>query len=401
MRSLKFLTVVIVTLLSASSLLLLSAVLVCCTPMDQMESIDYRMIRYETADFSSLAKFEHRDLNLADYENILFFVDKSVIFSVAAIEYPTVDPFGNPIQASGLVYHPINKKSKGVINMLPFAHLDEHGPSDKMYTVEGLPILQGYTVILPDLLGFGSSSATKVPFLLAENTGRVAYDMRRAAAQYLWDQFRYQLPAETVIAGYSLGGSAALATQKYYETYHPNTVKIKEVYAGGGAYDLPAAFSAFAQTGFSDFAAIPHTIFAFNHYYHLDIDFSQIFVAVPLLDSDSWYHGTYRTDKEEQLGTNIHGYMHPDFFKPFDQQNQEFKKLHPYLVLNSVSEGWKPKAPIYLFHATGDTYVPHECAEVMLKKLRRAGGNLSLTTYPGNHGVIAALFILRILLHFS
>jgi len=363
--------------------------------MDQMESLDYRVIRYESADFSSLAKFEPM---LEDYGGLLFFVDKKLTFSVAALEYTTVDPFGNPVQASGVVFHPLNRKSKGVIDVLPFARLEKNAISEDMYVQEGLPILQAYTVIIPDLLGFGVNKGMKPPFLMADNTGRVAYDMRRAAAQYLWDRFRYRFPAETTIAGYSLGGSAALAVQKYYETHHSNTVKIKEVYAGGGAYDLPAAFAAFAQTGFTDFAAIPHAIFAFDHYYDLQLDFSKIFIIDPPLHSDSWYNGGYSSDKIEKLGTNIRGYMHEDFFKPFDQQNEEFQKLYPYLVLNSVSEGWKPKAPIYLSHANVDSYVPHECAQAALKKLRKAGGNISLIGYPGDHGVVGAHFILRLLL---
>ncbi|MCL2502524.1 MAG: hypothetical protein FWE99_05265 [Bacteroidales bacterium] len=378
--------------------LLLSAIFACCTPMDQMEPLGYKVLHYESADFSSLTKFEPM---LEDYGGILFFVDKKLTFSVAAIEYTTIDPFGHEIQASGLVYHPINRKSKGVIDMLPFARLEKNAPTEDIYVQEGLPALVGYTVIIPDLLGFGVSKGVKPPFLMADNTGRVAYDMRRAAAQYLWDRFGYRLPSETTIAGYSLGGSAALATQKYYETKHSNSVKIKEVYAGGGAYDLPTAFAAFAGTGFSDFAAIPHAIFTYDHYYDLHTDFSKVFIIDPPLNSDSWYKGYYSSDKIEKLGTSIGGYMHEDFFKPFEQQNEEFKKLHPFLVLNSVSEGWKPKAPIYLFHSSKDTFVPHECAEAALKKLRKAGGDIVLFSYPGDHGTVGVTFLLRLLLHLS
>ncbi|MDR2585419.1 MAG: alpha/beta fold hydrolase [Prevotellaceae bacterium] len=379
----------------------LGLLLVCCTPMDQIEPLAYKLLKYESADFSSLDKFEHRGLNVSEYGDILFFVDKKITYGVAAIEYTTVDPNNNQVQASGLVYHPINKKSKGIVEMLPFANLDLEGPSDKLFTIEGLPIFRGYTVIVPDLLGFGVSNNIKAPFLMTENTGRVAYDMRRAAANYLWEQFRYQIPSETVIAGYSSGGSAALATQKYYEMYHSNTIKIKEVYAGGGAYDLPAAFAAFAKTEFSDFPAIPHTIFAFDHYYDLHLDFSQIFKDEFHLDSYNWYYGDYSTDKDEKLGTDVRAYMHDDFFKPFDQQNQELKKLHPYLLLNSVSEGWKPKAPIYLYHANDDTYVPHECAEAAVKKFRKAGANISLISYPGNHGTVAVIYLLRLLIRLT
>jgi len=85
----------------------LSYSIVCCTPasMDQIEYIDYKVLDWEAADFSSFKRF---DPAVADFENLLFFLDKKLTFRVAAISYPTVDPNGESVWASGLVYHPIN-----------------------------------------------------------------------------------------------------------------------------------------------------------------------------------------------------------------------------------------------------------------------------------------------------
>ncbi|MCL2502664.1 MAG: alpha/beta hydrolase [Bacteroidales bacterium] len=384
--------------------LLLGGILACCTPMDMfhMESIDYSVTHWETADFSSLTKF---DPMMENFETIFSLVlDKKLIFRVAAISYPTVCPDGEHVTASGLVYHPINKKSKGVIDFLPMAHLNrDGGTSEELYAAEGMLALLGYTVIVPDLIGSGASKDKIVPFLMVENTGRVAYDMRRAAAQYLWDEFRYELPQKTTILGYSLGGSAALAAQKYYEAHHPHSVKVKEVHAGGGAYDLSAAFAAYAQAGVSEYPAIPHTILAFDHYYKLDLDFSYIFSG-DLLENDNyrtWLHGEYDAAiLKDLLGYNLHSYMHEDFFKPMDQQNDMLKKLHPLLPLNSVSEGWRPKAPIYLYHSKSDVIVPFANAEVALRKLRRVGANISLVSYPGDHYTVGYLYFIRSILRF-
>jgi pimeloyl-ACP methyl ester carboxylesterase len=296
-----------------------------------------------------------------------------------------------------MVYHPINKKSKGVIDFLPTAHLDKYGGgSDVFYAIEGMLVYFGYTVIMADLIGSGTTKDLPIPFLMAENTGRVAYDMRRAAAQYLWDEFRYQLPTETTIMGYSLGGSAALAAQKYYETHHSHTVMVKEVHSSSGTNDLPSAFAAFTQTGISDYPAIPNTIYAFDRYYDLNIDYTQIFKGALLDHYDDWLSGAYSADDlREIMGTHLRTYMHDDFFKPFDQQNQEFKKLHPLLKENSLSEGWRPKAPIYMTHCFSDSYVPIESARETVKKLRRAGANISFMTYPGTHLTVGYLFFLR------
>ena len=381
--------------------LILGMALIGCTPMDRMESISYRVFEYVESDFTELNKLNPF---LGDFTDLLFFMDKSLIFSITALEYETVDPFGNTVTASGLVYHPINKKSRGVIDFLPTAHLEKTGGgTDEIYAIEGVLILLGYTIIMPDLLGSGKSKDIPIPFLMVENTGRVTYDMRRAAARYLWDQFEYVIPSETIIMGYSLGGSAALATQKYYETNYAHTVKVKEVYASSGTYDLPAAFEAFAQTGVSEYAAIPNVIVAFNHYYDLRLDLSQIFKDV-LLDPtirNNFLYGEYNSSAQGRiLGHDLHLYMHDDFFKPLEEQNEELQKLYPYLVKNSTTEGWRPQAPIYMTHATPDTYVPVECAEAAVKKLRRAGANISFMTYPGDHLTVGYLFFLRSIFHF-
>lgn len=379
-------------------------VLACCTKMDQMESIDYKVLLWENGDFSDLGRFGGGDPekpSLESFSDFLFFFDKKLTFRVAALEYATVDPNGNPVKASGVVFHPINKKSKGVIEVLPTARVGIAGASEELYALEGIPALLGYTVLVPDLLGFGVSKEMVSPFLMVENTGRVTYDFRRAAASFLWDEFKFDLPSETIILGFSLGGSAAMATQKYYEVYHSNTVKIKEVRAGGGAYDLPTAFKTFARTGLSDYPSIPNTILAFDHYYKLNLDFNQVFTGDLLSYYGDLYSGTYtREEMMELLGSDLHAYMHEDFFKPFDQQNSEIKKLHPLLIENSVSIGWHPKAPVYLSHAGVDTYVPLECAEVAVKNWRRAGSNISFTIYPGNHYTVGYLHFLRSILSF-
>ncbi|MCL2502521.1 MAG: alpha/beta hydrolase [Bacteroidales bacterium] len=196
-------------------LVTLAVAFACCTPtpMDLMEEVEYSVTDWENGGYSSLNKF---DPMMANFEMIFNLVlDKNLIFRVASITYPTEDPNGNRVEASGLVYHPVNKKSKGVVDFLPMAHLNrDGGTSEDLFVAEGMLALLGYTVIVPDLLGSGASKEMMVPFLMTDNTGRVACDMHRAAAQYLWDEFRYALPAQTTILGYSLGGSAALATQK-------------------------------------------------------------------------------------------------------------------------------------------------------------------------------------------
>ena len=389
------------------SILLLGSLLACCTKMDSIDlnGVFYEVINDDDVDFSMTPLF---DPTLGDLSKYFFFIDKDIIFRAAAIKYKTVLPDNTTeVWASGVVYHPINKKSRGVIDFMPTAHLERGGAgSELLYAIEGVLAFQAYTIIMPDLIGCGISDNHPMPFLMVENTGRVSYDMRQAAAKYLLEEFGYELPAETVIMGYSLGGSAALATQKYYETHHANTIKVEKVFASSGVYDLPVAFEAFSKSGLSEYVAIPSTIFGLNHYYNLNLDYTKIFIGELkdnlINDNGSWLFGPGRLKAQQiinKLGRHIDNYMHPDFFLSWeDQKSTEFGKLHNVMIENSISRGWRPKAPIYMTHCFEDTYVPLECAEAAIANFRKAGANVSFFSYPGTHNTVGYLFFLNLIL---
>jgi hypothetical protein len=370
-------------------------------PMDAMKPMEggcfVEVIRTEQVGFSDIPKFAF-DMDVRD---ILFFVDKSICIQATAISYETVDPNGKPVLASGMIYHPINQPSKGVMEFMPIAVLNKDGgPSDKFYVAEGLPSYLGHTVLVPDLLGFGiSKDAVEYPYLMAENTGRVAYDLRRAAAEYLWQTFQYKLPSETIIAGYSLGGFASIAAQKYYETHHASEVKIKKVFSGGGIYDLNIVLNTLAKTKMTDHPSIPYAIMSYSHYYDLDVDFSQIFAGELLTHWEDWLNWELTTDElREKIPQNIAAYMHLDFFKPFDEQNNEFKKLHPHFTQNTLIYGWKPKAPIDFTSAYYDSYLGTDSITEAVKVFRQAGSSVSLQFVTGNHVDVGMYFVLKVLL---
>jgi Dienelactone hydrolase and related enzymes len=367
-------------------------------PMDAMEEGCFVevMQRYEF-DYSNLKDFSGG----SDLESVLFFIDKDITFKAYSICYETIDPRGNKVLASGMIYHPTSCPSKGVLEMMPIADLHRHGGgTDHVRIAEALMVFMGYTVIVPDLLGFGKSKEMEHPFLMIENNGRVVYDMRRAAAEFLKQEFQYELPSTTTIAGYSLGGFVALAAQQYYETHHANNVKIKHVYSGGGVYDLPLTFQFFAQYNIAEYAALPSVIIAYNHFYDLDLDFSQIFTGELLQNWKEWFNrdvGSWILI--ELVGTRPSNYLHPDFFKPFDEQNSELKKLYPHLVENSFTLGkWRPKAPISFMAPYFDTFVGSTSVLEAIKVFQAAGSKVSLQRVTGDHTEVGYFFMINLLL---
>jgi len=384
-------------------LLVVLPLLTACQPEPPMDAIKpmeegcfVSVIRSEQGDFSALSQFT-RGMDIGD---VLFFLDKKATFQASAISYKTIDPHGNPVLASGMVYHPLNVPSKGTIEIMPIAALKkDEGPSDLFFAIEGILVYTGYTVIVPDLLGFGISHDMEYPFLMAENTGRVVYDMRRAAAEFLRQEFQYELPVKTIIAGYSLGGFVSLAAQKYYETHHAHNVKIERVYSGGGVYDLTATLKDFATYTFADYPAIPGVVVAFNHYYKLNLDFSRIFTGELLENWEEWLNRSLSSHQlNDKIPKLISMYMHPDFFLPFEEQNSEFQKLHACFGENSLAYSWTPKAPISFVAPYFDSYVGSSSIKLAVQNFRNAGCRVDFQRVTGDHNEVGYFFVIKLLI---
>ena len=52
------------------------------------------------------------------------------------------------------------------------------------------------------------------------------------------------------------------------------------------------------------------------------------------------------------------------------EKNPKFDDLYTASTVNNLTEGWKPKYPIYLFHSKADEVVPLSNAESAYQKMR-------------------------------
>lgn len=267
---------------------------------------------------------------------------------------------------------------------------DRQSATDDPFAPEIIPSLFGYITLIPDLIGKGNHSNTTHlmrPFCMVDNNGRVAYDFRKAAAAFLAQEHDYHMPPETMLFGYSYGATSVLAAAKYYQEHDPS-ISIEKIVVGGGAYDLEIAFTAYAQDNYSDYVLIPQIIMALDYWYDLHLDYTQLFTG-KLLEDDYYKYwengGAPPTPANEYLGTCISDYMHPDFFKPVEEQNPEFQKLHTILKLNSHINGWCPNAPTYLFHSLNDHHVPFACTQFAYNQFKQKGANVKLFTSEKGH----------------
>lgn len=379
-----------ITTINLCPALFAATFLTCCTPADAPLSNEYLVAVNETVDFVADDVFNAFGAN--EYPEIADLAARALrakAYRAALVTYNTVDPWGNPVIADATFYYPTDVKIKGVIEMSGIAHMHKTGGSTESVPVmECLPIMTGYAVILPDMIGYGKYRNTKEmihPYGMSENLGRTAYDCRRAAMEY-FAGIGYCVPKNTLIAGYSYGGGVGMAVAKYYQTYYADEIHIERLVLGGGAYDLNAACRGYVAQPICTYPLLPGMLMALDYYNHLNLDFSRIFTG-PLADHYAqWYDRTTSASGILHLvGDDMRAYMHPDFYKPREEQNSEFQKLYPILTANSAVEGWVPKMPIYLYHAEDDLYVPIACAQYATERFKSQGVYVHYVHGPGSH----------------
>ena len=95
----------------------------------------------------------------------------------------------------------------------------------------------GFIGVIPDYLGFGSSSSILHPYYVEDLTASSIVDMLKAAAEFA-QQKNLQFNGKLFLAGYSEGGYATMAAHKAIESDGLDGFNLIASFPGAGAYDL-------------------------------------------------------------------------------------------------------------------------------------------------------------------
>ena len=348
---------------------------------------------------SLLSLYPDNDVsNKEQIKQILALLDTTGTVQSTAISYMTTDPLGQEILASGIIIRPLNKKSRGLLYFFPSAKVDKTtAASEMMLTFEGIMSFFGYTVIVPDLIGYGVSNDREYPFLFADNTGQVAYDMHLAAAEY-FQSIGLPFPRKVIIGGYSMGGMGVVALHRHIEQSGTEKIIIEGSYPGGGVYDLGMAMDILTQRRYCSFPFVPYMYVSINYWYGLNIDYSQVFIDPLLSNMDDWLSRKYLSPEMRKLiSPDMTTYMHPDFFTT--DKNESLNKVDSCLRLHSVIEGWAPQAPMTIVHTVNDDMAPYEIAEKLYNTFKQKGSSVTLIRGQEAHFDDGIAYYITILLY--
>lgn len=342
-------------------------------------------------------KNQMADRGSYDFDRSLLDLLPSLPVRVDRIEYRTTDPFGRPVIASGIVSYPILLPVRGTVVAQHFnTSANRDVPSVIMGGIESLLSYAGYVVISVDYLGFGSSVDMVHPYHHVESTGQSTVDMVLAVQEYFAALGRTP-PNDVTVIGYSQGGAAALAFQKVSEEKYAEEIRIRQVFAGAGAYDLVATYEALQQHPTAPFPLmIPTLYLGLDYAENLQLDFSHIFKGKLLEHYEEWILAKTLNNGElnSELGTDFWAFMNEDVFNPQHPQTARFiQALEKNSLLN-----WMPQAPLALVQSEDDEYLPFVNARNAYDAFKAQGCDVRLIRFEGTGhvetGVSYFMFVL-------
>ncbi len=281
---------------------------------------------------------------------------------VYTLEYQTVDPWGMPTRASGTLMLP---DAEG--QLWPIVSY-QHGTTpekdevpSQSYTWEyfvGLGIAtRGYVTVIPDYLGLGTGPGMH-PYHHARSEATAAVDCLRAVREFCQDH-QIGLNGRLFLCGYSQGGHATMALHRELEWYHAEEFPVTASAPMAGAYDL-------SGTMVEDFLSGRQVS---NPYYLAYVVVAYFRVYHPVDSLKEWLRAPY----DQTLPQLLDGTHGPDeineampnppiqIFRPEVIEAVRENPDYPLRILlrqNDVYR-WCPKAPVRLYHCSGDQDVPY------------------------------------------
>lgn len=301
---------------------------------------------------------------------------------------------GEKTTLSGKVLLPKGQKPKRYIIVNHYTIGSNAEAPSNCFPLEGILCNMGYAMIFPDYRGYGVDSEHIHPYLLFEQTAFDVYMMYFAVEQYLANTEYRPEHDDIYIMGYSQGGAVTMAVEWFNEEVMGNYTKIRQVFAGGGPYDVRATYNNFITTNQVNIpAAIPYVVQGMIKGNKLNIEISDLLQPWIYDKLDEWINSKkYTTDKlKEMMGTNRTSDILTEV--GMDPTSDIVSELYKALSENSVlAYDWYPKEPVYMLHSMNDDVVPFINASMAKTKWANANIQYNFGMY-GSHKKTALRFI--------
>jgi hypothetical protein len=300
------------------------------------------------------------------------------------ITYTTVDVFGKPDTASGLIILPSNGKKSFFPVIYQHGTVDDRNdvPSNVKGGWEAGAVFAGlgYFTILPDYLGLGTSRGYH-PYVHAASQSWAATDMLKAAVTFAANA-GITLNEKLFITGYSQGGHASMALHRDLEKNPIPGFKVAGASHLSGPYSISTSMLdiLLSNQEYGNSGYVPHTLLGYNPIYKLYTNLNQVI-------KPAYIDIVLRRQKEEiglgQMNTLLtaalkkeHGKAIPSFiFQDSVVNNIKNNTNHPVRLAlkDNDTYDWVPKAPTRILYCKADEQVGYTNA-IFADSVMRARG---------------------------
>ncbi len=307
------------------------------------------------------------------------------------ITYKTTFQKGS-IQASGLVCLP---KAPGNYPILSFqngtntlhSEAPTENPKSNLLTILESVASMGFIVVIPDYIGFGSSSQLIHPYLHAQSTTQSILDMLRAVNEFSSNEDIVAKPSKDLyIFGYSQGGWATMHLQKTIERDYSSEFNLIASSCAAGPYSIEYINNFIISK--ADYQMPYFLVYLLNTYVSLGLisnplsDFVQPPYAAKIPGLFDGNHSGSAINSE--LTTKMANLVTPEYRTGF-ATDPKFALLKSAFTANSI-EPWRISTPTRLYHAANDEYIPVSLSQKMLADFKTKGvldSEIKLIIIPG------------------
>ncbi len=320
---------------------------------------------------------------------------------VYKIGYETIDATGNPTTASGAVAVP-TENGQPLTTPLPvisYQHgtllLKNEAPSrgvsistsgafEASEILVGIALAStGYIAVMPDYVGLGDSPG-RHPYVHAASEASAVIDMLRAT-RALAKENGFSESGQLFLMGYSQGGHATLAAQQEIERNHADEFEVTASAAGAGPYDLSGSMVdvMLAEEPYPRPFYLPYVLLAYNDTYDIGTGQTGLFKTNAPTPERPYSDIIPALFDGKNDATTVNKELPPipiqvltDAFVQGvrDDANHPLRRA---LAENDLYD-WAPKAPIRLYHCSGDVTVSVCNSAQAFKQLRINGGSVEL-----------------------
>jgi pimeloyl-ACP methyl ester carboxylesterase len=333
---------------------------------------------------------------------------------VYRIVYRTEAPNGNQVQASGLVLVPERTNPSTLLSLHRSAifHESEAPSNVSLQSPNSLNTAwgnlgfvfgsAGFITVMPDLLGWGSSSNMLHPFMITISDGMVGFDMLLAATE-LFESEDVNWSGELFAGGYSQGGTSTLALARAVESDPQHRFEISKASAGGGAYNLEDLTAVLLER--SEITFPPYYAFflkAYRNYYFPTDQLNRYFNSPYDLRivSEELFRGGHFGDQIEERLTNQTDLLIRNIFRQqyISGGEPQFREA----LMNNDLSYYRYETPLRIYHGENDVIIPYSEAVQSVDNLRNAGSEdvTFYTVEDGTHLNTAETFFYETFLWF-